>query len=123
MKRRFGFVSNSLTASFIVAILNQSPEPCPHCGRGGITLTNFLKHHDHWETGTFDLDERMDEWQQDAEVDDCHWAKDVIAKITEAQRAGHPLVCIDLSQHDTGLHTLLKEMELAKEIDILVGDM
>ena len=42
MKIRQGFVSNSSSSSFIIAISKESSEKCEHCGRGGTSLLKFF---------------------------------------------------------------------------------
>ena len=43
MKIRNGFVSNSSSSSFVVAIKKNDGEVCPHCGRGTPNLLKIIE--------------------------------------------------------------------------------
>jgi len=128
MKVRTSFVSNSSTTSFVIAIIKEDPEVCPHCGRGGTNLRAFLDNHNHYES-SLDWDDVEDKlgqlyadlreakeqgWDCDAEC-----IREEISRLKAAQEQWPQIIGVDVSYHDDLLNAMIEQMEKAGEIKIL----
>lgn len=71
MKIRSGFVSNSSSSSFILAIKSTSSVPCPHCKRVGIPITEFFSN-DRYDEDKLSWDDPTEYLREiQAEIDGC----------------------------------------------------
>jgi len=104
MKNRLGFVSNSSSSSFIVAI-NRKNDPCPHCGRSGNNIVDLIKNSQYCDTSIYDVS-----------AESCYHEeiKSIIQKKIED---GFEVVQIDVDYSDETLYDLVKssnELEIIK---------
>ena len=53
MKQRNGFVSNSSSSSFVIAIKKSANEPCPHCGRSDPNILGVIENQERQDEDTF----------------------------------------------------------------------
>ena len=74
MKLRNSFVSNSSSSSYIIGIINDSNEPCPHCGRQDPSLINMLKrtNTDEWSANNTQIyqnkEDLLEEYREEIET-------------------------------------------------------
>jgi predicted DsbA family dithiol-disulfide isomerase len=126
MKQRNGFVSNSSSSSFVVAIKKQDDEVCPHCGRGIPNLLKAIEEKERYGgetelegTGIDAVLEYVDEMRK---YDDDDYHKDEADRIRKkAATYGNDweLAVFYVSYHDEFINQMIKEMKAAGTIEIL----
>ena len=132
MKTRSGFVSNSSSSSFIVAVKKQ--EPCPHCKR---TDVNFLDIIDTIGKGQSDSYEAtqlhargamevytqittmLDSWTDAKEKKE--WASR-LGKWIDAEEKGYEIGYFEMSYHDDSTSTLLDSLKWSGTVKVLWGE-
>ena len=117
MKIRNGFVSNSSSSSFILGILNNAEDKCPHCGRGDTDIIGLMEKTDDGET-TIDAIGYRDVLIELAESDNyVKYLNDVVAFHKENPHAN--IVFCRISYYNDELKSLLSEN---KNIKIIAQD-
>ena len=134
MKTRFGFVSNSSSSSYVVAVFKK--DKCPHCGR---TDPNFLdiveaigarssgesectQLH---ERGTKEIERylveglKMDEWRLPEEI--TEW-EDVLVVSKKAEKKGYEVARIEISYHDNASIEMMNLLEATGAVKVLWSD-
>ena len=129
MKRRSGFVSNSSSSSYIIAI--KPGKPCEHCGRSDPDILTAIR-----QAGDVDDDSRvrasgeeevldyiktnymgdMDE-DDETDIDGCHW-QDVMAHVQEAAAQGYTPALVYIANCQEGLEAMMRE--LSKSGNLLI---
>lgn len=91
MKARHGFVSNSSSTSFVIAVREQKIEKCPHCNCSPIDYLNFLhlktkdEKGQEYEYKIFDIKEHIDMLKED--IKNYKSAIEILTKTNEQFRA------------------------------------
>ncbi|MCK9458162.1 MAG: transposase family protein [Proteobacteria bacterium] len=116
MKIRIGFVSNSSSMSFIVAVKKRGK--CPHCGQKPDTLLDLVERGG-YETflhakGQDDvlayMKREMEEYFEDNDGEDN--TEEVIQKVKElSKNTDFDVACINISQNDDYLQGFMDEEE------------
>lgn len=126
MKIRTGFVSNSSSASFVVAI--RKTHPCPSCGRGDVDLLDIVEHigrgadYEDTELKARGAQLIRERWKKDKWCDEQDQYKELYALMEEAERKGYTVGEIEVSYHDTATNDLLKDMEKRNSLIVLWSD-
>lgn len=132
MKIRHGFVSNSSSSSFVVGIINSNPQKCEHCGRGGVSLDEYMKFNPNDDESSWDWLDPMGKIKGlKHDVKDCHergwsddaaWYQETIELIYGAMDEYDRVVGLNVGMHDDALQNFLREAETVGEIKILKGE-
>ena len=116
MKIRSGFVSNSSSSSFIIAVGN--PEKCEHCGRSDVDIIDMINNmSDGYEeteveaVGKDNILKHIAEW----------WSDDTLAKLKQKIQdfKGDRMYLISVSNHNK---ILLDLIQTNKNINIIYGE-
>ena len=136
MKTRSGFISNSSSTSFIIAIkkqgLNKLTKPCKCCGVTYIPLLKFMgeccKDYGNSEaseleaTGRDDILAKWKEytgWSQHSEEEEAKKAADLEKKLAEYGDKKWDLAWVQISYHDDILKTLFDDGTKNGSIEII----
>jgi hypothetical protein len=132
MKIRTGFVSNSSSASFVVALRKSAP--CPTCGHKEDDFLKYVEErdpHGGYETTrlkTRDVDELFKQFDT-KDLDDSKWSTGVreihnstYARIKEAVEKGYEVAEIEVAYHDPDTNEKMHLMEAKKELVVLWSD-
>lgn len=106
MKTRNGFVSNSSSTSYIIAIQKVLSD-CPHCKRHDIDLINYLQNSNESDNAVHETNAKelvsniaRDDWRENEE-------KNKVIKKIQSYDDTWNIIHIDISYHDeTAQHTL-----------------
>ena len=114
MKTRNGFVSNSSSSSFVIAI-RKDVNKCEHCGRSDPNLIDLIDTSDSYKTEVRarGFDDVMSEMEYRTE---WNFQKEVVEKyISELDKYSDPdkwfVAEITISYHDEMFNNLLTELE------------
>lgn len=115
MRKRRGFVSNSSSTSFVIAISPDAAKPCPHCGRRTLLRERFESNDWGGDTGIglTDLGGIIREIEENAygypgSSDRVQKAVDLAATL---YGQGWEILQVCLSYHDDKTRALLQEEE------------
>jgi len=121
MKIRNGFVSNSSSSSFIVAIKKNANE-CPCCGRSDPNILDAIRNGERsfsdtciestGRNGVLAYADKIGEWDQ-AE------AQEIRKEVAQYDDAEWELAVFDLSYHDETLKEIIKNAETACTMIVL----
>jgi hypothetical protein len=131
MKTRKGFVSNSSSTSFVIALKNDN-KPCPHCGRSDPNFLSIVENlgnivHDDYETtklrgrGTDSfaeaLNERYGGWKDERD----NW--DTIAsRAREFESKGWETAYIEISYHDESTRDIMSGLSSRGDLKVIWDD-
>ena len=132
MKVRSGFVSNSSSSSFVIAVKKGCP--CPTCGRTDINFLDLVEtmgrnNSDSYEAtqlhrrgahDVYDEIERDNEnwWSPEERKRWANYLGDWIAKEEEGYEIGY----VEISYHDEATNTIFNDLKDRKAITVLYGD-
>lgn len=134
MKVRQGFVSNSSSSSFVIAIKQQATQPCQHCGRQDPDFLELLASAD---DDSYVADEgRKDILAYCEDLEDIPvlanedpakldtWEQELLAsynRLKDHDWAGYKLVRVRLDDHNPLLQHVLQQHAKTGSIEILEG--
>ena len=118
MKIRNGFVSNSSSSSYIIALRNNN-KPCPHCGRKDPNLLDMI------ESSSMHTDDNHNNYigAKDVMENSLNYIseeerKEIIEKI-KAYNEEWIIADISVSYHDEVIRTVLNNLEQSGNMKIL----
>jgi hypothetical protein len=108
MKFRSGFVSNSSSSSFVIAIDESKFDVCPHCKRRDPTVLELIALHQ-WEDTHIEWEDpqaHIENLQRELDAgcfyqDEEKQVKNVIENIKAALAAGKKVIGLEMSYHET----------------------
>jgi len=135
MKTRIGFVSNSSSASFVVALKTEE-KPCAHCGRSDPNFLDIVEAigarfggdsectqlHERGSENLRRYVERQineDEWRDDTEKK--QW-KEIVEFTEKAEKKGYTVARIEISYHDEVTNKMFRDLEERKILIPLWSD-
>jgi len=109
-KIRTGFVSNSSSSSFIIAI--SETNKCPHCGRSDVDILDLVRRSSYYDNevtaeGKEEVIKHLSEWYESDKY---------IKKIKDFDDKDKQIAMIEISYHDDVLNNLITE---SNNIEIL----
>ena len=115
MKTRIGFVSNSSSTSFIVAVRNE-PEKCAHCGRSDPDLLELID-----QRCGYSCDNEVDstDFESIKEEVNRQWSEynekeKILKEVKEySEKEGWQIASISISYHDEFLKEIVENMKAA----------
>ena len=122
MKTRNGFISNSSSSSYVVAVKRKNK--CPHCGRKDPDFLDEILKKSSLMNDTAVADMGMEGILENRRVQWC-WNDDELKNLEEKMKKFEEewqLADIEISYHDTDLHGLLHVGIKAGEIEVLFSD-
>jgi len=124
MKKRKGFVSNSSSTSFIIAV--RKGKPCEHCGRGDIDFIELIRsEQDNYCDNTKLCNEGIEDILQER-ITYCGYndemTKNLKAKLEEALSNGMKVAEIRVSYHDDTTKRLMEDLEAHENLVIIEED-
>jgi hypothetical protein len=125
MKTRSGFVSNSSSSSFIIA-LKQTKEVCPHCGRSDPDFLDLIEGMGN-SGSDYESTQLISRSSQDLE---SSWAdqyvkrfmtdnQDVIEKAKLLESEGWTIAHIEVSYHDQPTHDIMSSLDRSGNLKVL----
>jgi sarcosine oxidase delta subunit len=123
MKTRNGFVSNSSSSSFIIAI-KQTNVPCPHCGRRDPNFLDMVEKSSDWDDNRIDARETEEtlKYIEDnekgwVEAEEYKKIEDGLSKYKNNKEWN--IVDITLSNHDATLRGALDNLVKSGNAEII----
>ena len=123
MKKRKGFVSNSSSTSFVIAI--KEADKCPHCGRHDIDFIELIKSkQDDYCDNTKICYESAEEILEERIIYgyDNEMTKNLKAQLEEAVSNGMKVAEIRVSNCDNTTKKLMDDLEVRGDLIILEED-
>ena len=122
MKIRQGFVSNSSSSSFVVAVKEQISEPCPHCGRKDDGFLDKLEKSSYQIDGNCVISRGKNDTIE--EVKTNYWMdeveeKELTDKISSYADKGYDVAYIAISHHDDGMRLEMQILEKSEKLVII----
>jgi len=121
MKQRNGFVSNSSSSSFVIAI-KKDGEACPHCGRSDPSILDAINQQENYSDETcvdgmgidavLEFADQLSEYGENTETERI---KKEVAKYDDEWE----LAIISISYHDPLIKIMLQNAEKAGTIKVL----
>jgi hypothetical protein len=128
MKTRNGFVSNSSSSSFIVAV-KQHSDACPTCGRRDPDFLDMVEHmgnSDGYETTKLHHRTAQDIWEKGEESrgyqPQNRGKSPLFGVMVDAEHKGYKVAEIEISYHDTSTTEMMSQMEATKNLIVLWSD-
>jgi hypothetical protein len=128
MKIKFGFISNSSSTSYVVAINKKDEEPCPHCGQKKLSIdiidliTNFENINDDNDVKARGNDEIINyinkNWGPNYLIEN----KGILEELFKYDEGDWQTYMISLSYHNETLNKLLKDMINAGTIHVIYNE-
>ena len=119
MKIRLGFVSNSSTSSFIIALKKAENDPCPHCGRKDPSFLDLVDKFKDEDTHVIarGKEEVIKDLQNNVDFYEPEKLQELKDKILSYSDQEYDVACISVSYHDD---TLPYEMDMLEKHGKLV---
>ena len=130
MKIRNGFVSNSSSASFIVAV--KQGDKCPHCGRTDVDFLDLVEKmgakadYEDTELKSRGPQDIWNKWEKDIlpycgeEEKKDH--EQIFRLMLEAEEKGYKVGEVEISYHDSSTESLLHDLEARKSLVVIWCD-
>jgi len=133
MKERNGFVSNSSSSSYIIAINKLATVPCPTCGISIdiIEILEHVKRYDGYDdtqvkvTGAEAITSYIrDEWfgYYDKDSKEAKEVEELIEKVKQVEVDGKKVAYIKISYHDGMVKSLFQSLVARKCIKVVWRD-
>jgi hypothetical protein len=121
MKTRNGFVSNSSSSSFIVAIDITKNKPCECCGRKDIDIIDAIRHSYNEDDNRVNADgyEQVLKYHDNHSYLSQEEKDEYAAKLKPYNNPKWQVACITISDHDQTLDTIIDNMVKSKTLVVI----
>ena len=118
MKLRIGFVSNSSSSSYIIAI--KKSKPCPHCHRSDINLIDLISESRGYDETSLEREgidkvlKHKEEILKEYEYDEYESKTKVLILSKELEKykgKEWSVAEISVSNHDTAIHEIMEQLK------------
>ena len=130
MKLRTGFVSNSSSASFVVAV--KQGEKCPHCGRSDVDFLDLVEQigakadYEDTELKTRGAQQVWNKWESDifpfCGDEEKKRFESVFGLMVEAEHKGYKVGEVEISYRDQTTENLMNDLAGRKSLVVIWSD-
>jgi hypothetical protein len=130
MKVRTGFVSNSSSASFVVAV--KQTEKCPHCGRSDVDFLDLVEQigakadYEDTELKARGAQAIWDKWEKDilpyCGEEEKKSYEHLFGLMVEAEHKGYKVGEVEISYRDPSTEALMNDLAGRKSLVVIWSD-